>query len=122
MNLEPLEVKTDRRGSLVEAFKLPTDGMLFYVIANPNETRGNHYHERKTEHFLVIYGSATIQVKDRTTDDSMNIKVGGQKPMVVTVTPNHTHNITADEEGCIFLVWCDEQFNEEDPDTFPEEI
>lgn len=122
MDLKQLEVKKDSRGSLVEAFKLPNDGQVMYVVANPHETRGNHYHERKTETFLVIYGSATITVKDRITDDVMEVKVSGSKPMSVKVIPNHTHQITASDEGCIFLVWCDEQFNESDPDTFPEEI
>lgn len=122
MDLKSREVKKDHRGSLVEAFKFPNDGQVFYVIANPNETRGNHYHERKTEHFLVIYGSATITVKNRETDDVMKVEVSGYKPMEVTVYPNHTHSITATDEGAIFLVWCDEVFNKKDPDTIGEEI
>lgn len=122
MDLKPLEVKSDRRGTLVEAFKLPNDGQIFYVVAKPNETRGNHYHERKTEHFLVLYGSAEMMVRDRETENVIKVTVGGEKPMVVTVTPNNTHSITALEDGCVFLVWCDEQFNEADADTYPEEI
>lgn len=122
MDLKQLEVKKDPRGSLVEAFKFPSDGQLFYVIANPNETRGNHYHTRKTERFLVIYGSATITVKNRDTDDVMKVEVSGYKPMAVTISPNHTHSITASDEGAIFLVWVDEQYNEDDPDTVMEEV
>lgn len=122
MDLQKLEVKTDDRGSLVEAFKFPEDGQLFYVIASPNETRGNHYHLRKTETFLVVYGSAEMTVKDRTTDDVIKVTLSGGRPMTVKVVPNHTHLITADSEGAIFLVWVDEQFNPDDPDTFMEEI
>lgn len=122
MDLKPLEVKKDQRGSLVEAFKLPNDGQVFYVIINPHETRGNHYHKHKTENFLVIYGSAKMMVRDRDSGDVMNVEVSGYKPMVVTVAPNNTHNITATDEGAIFLVWVDEQFNEEDPDTIGEEV
>lgn len=122
MDLQPLEPKTDRRGTLVEAYKLPNDGQVFYVIAKPGETRGNHYHTRKTEHFLVLYGSATITVKDRTTDNIMKVEVTGLQPMRVTVVPNHTHAITATDEGCIFLTWVDEAYNPEDPDTIGEEI
>lgn len=122
MDLKPLKVEKDSRGSLVEAYKMPNDGQVFYVIANPNESRGNHYHSRKTEKFLVIYGSATMQVKNRETGDVMKAEVSGFKPMRITVAPNHTHSITASDEGAIFLVWCDEIFNEKDADTFPEEI
>jgi UDP-2-acetamido-2,6-beta-L-arabino-hexul-4-ose reductase len=122
VNLEPLETKSDRRGTLVEAFKLPNDGQIFYVIAKPSETRGNHFHLRKTEHFLVLWGSAQIQAKDRETGTVMKVELGGQNPMTATIAPNTTHNITSSEEGCIFLVWCDEQYNEADSDTYPEEI
>lgn len=121
MDLNSLEVKADRRGSLVEAFKLPNDGQVFYVVAEPGETRGNHYHLRKTEHFLVIQGTANVQVRDRSTNNVMNVEVSGGRPMRVSIYPNHTHNISS-KEGCIFLVWCDEQFDEKDPDTYPEEI
>lgn len=121
MDLKQLEVKTDSRGSLVEAFKFPNDGQLFYIKINPNETRGNHYHTRKTERFLVIEGSATIVAKDRKTDNTMNVTVGADKPMVVTISPNHTHYIASDR-GAIILVWVDEIFNKDDPDTIMEEI
>lgn len=122
MELENLTIKSDPRGSLVEAFKLPTDGQIFYVIANPLETRGNHYHLRKSETFLVIYGSATIVVKDRETGNLMEAIVSGSRPLSVKIVPNHTHSITASDEGAIFMVWVDERFNEKDPDTYPEEI
>lgn len=122
MDLKPLDVKTDYRGSLVEAFKLPNDGQVFYVNALPGESRGNHFHMRKTEHFLVIFGVAEMQIKDRDTGNLMKVTTSGDRPMLISVYANHTHNITAGDEGCIFIVWSDEQFNEEDPDTFPEEI
>lgn len=122
MNLELLQVKSDNRGSLVEAFKLPNDGQLFYVVIEPGESRGNHYHTHKIEHFLVIWGSAVISVKDRESGNVMKAEVAGQKPMVAKMAVNHTHNIVANSEGCILLVWSEELFDEEDPDTFAEEI
>lgn len=121
MKLEPLEVKSDRRGSLIEAFKLPNDGQIFYATIQPGEIRGNHYHTRKKEYFVVVHGSATITCKDRDTGTVMNVVTGGQNPMLVEIVPNHTHNITS-EDGCMFIVWTNEQFNPSDPDTFAEEI
>lgn len=122
MDLQPLEIKSDARGSLVEAYKLPHDGQVMYVIIKPKESRGNHYHTHKTEHFLVCYGSAEIGVKNRATGDVMTVTVSGGRPMSIKIIPDHTHVITASDEGCILLIWCDEQFNPEDPDTFPEEL
>jgi UDP-2-acetamido-2,6-beta-L-arabino-hexul-4-ose reductase len=122
MQLEMLEPKDDRRGRLVEAFKFPNDGQVFCVIAEPDETRGNHYHKRKTETFLVIEGTATMRVRDRLTGNLMKVEVSGDKPLSIKVTPNNTHSITAGEHGAVFLVWVDEVFNEDDPDTIPEEV
>lgn len=122
MNLEPLNVIRDDRGAFVEAFHLPNDGQVSYLVANPNEMRGNHYHMRKTEHFLVVDGTATFHVKNRETGDVINIVTGGHKPMVVSVSPNHTHNLVASPTGCTCIIWCDERYDPDDADTFEEEI
>jgi len=121
MKLEKLDPKTDARGTFVEAFKLPNDGQVSYLVINPGELRGNHYHTRKIEQFLVVYGSAKITCKDRDTNTVMTVEVGDQNPMIVEIHPNNTHNITS-EHGCILMIWCNEQFNPEDPDTIGEEV
>lgn len=122
MDLNALDIKSDERGLLVEAFHLPHDGQIFYLVIKPDETRGNHYHERKTEHFLVVNGSAEFMVKDRKTNNIMKVETNYSKPMVVTVAPNNTHSITATEEGAVIIVWVDEIFNKDDPDTIGEEV
>ena len=121
MKLEKLTPNVDRRGILVEAFKMPNDGQVFYVIAEAGETRGNHYHLRKTEHFVVVDGTAEIHSKDRETGNIMKVELSGDSPMCVTIPPNNTHYFYS-KFGAIFLVWCDEVFNKDDPDTFAEEI
>lgn len=122
MKLEQLKQNRDTSGSFTEIFKLPKDGQVSSLIVNPGELRGNHYHERKTEHFVVVYGSARICSKNRNTNDVMTVEVSGTKPMVVTIPPNHTHNLVATGEGCVCIIWCDEQFNEKDADTIAEEV
>lgn len=122
MDLKQLTVKHDSRGSLIEAFKFDRDGQVNYLIINPDESRGGHYHTHKIEKFLVIYGSATLSVKNRDTGDVMKVETSGYKPLVATVHPNHTHLITATNEGCLCLVWCNERFDPKDADTYPEEI
>jgi len=119
MKLDKLDPKTDIRGTFVETFKLPNDGQVSYLVINPGEMRGNHYHNRKIEQFTVVYGSAEITCKDRATGTVMTVEVGHQNPMIVEIHPNSTHNITS-EQGCICMIWCNEQFNAEDPDTFAE--
>lgn len=122
MDLQQLDIKSDTRGTLVEAIRLPNDGQVNYINILPGETRGNHYHMRKTETFLVVMGVAQMMVKDRDTDNLITVTVSGDRPMLVSILANHTHNITALSDGCIVLVWIDEHFNPDDPDTFPEEL
>lgn len=116
-----VEVKSDERGSLYEAFKLPNDGQVFFVIIKPNQTRGNHYHTHKTERFLVVYGSAEIVLRHRDDDELRYYLVSGDDPLVVTIAPNIVHNITT-SEGCILAVWVDKPFDENDADTYAEEV
>lgn len=122
MKLSRLKVSKDNRGSFIETFKLPNDGQISYLIINPHETRGNHYHERKTETFVVMYGSAVMRVRDRTTGNVLTVEVSGYQPMTIKVSPNHTHSITATDEGAVVIIWCDEQYNKKDPDTIGEEV
>lgn len=121
MKLEKLDPKTDSRGTFVEAIKLPNDGQVSYLIINPGELRGNHYHLRKIEKFVVVYGTATIICKDLSTGTVMKAEVGDQNPMSIEIHPNNIHAITS-KHGCICMIWCSEQFNEEDPDTFAGEV
>lgn len=122
MDIQKLTPQTDDRGTLVEAFKLQNDGQVFYVLVKPGESRGNHYHLRKTETFIIAVGSATISVRDRETGNLMKIECNGVSPMAVKVTPNHTHNVVAGSDGCMLIVLADEQYDDKDNDTYREEI
>ncbi len=122
MDLQTLAPKTTYTGMFVEAWRLPSDGQISYLSIVPEEMRGNHYHKHKTEHFLVVSGSAQFRVKNRDTNNIMEATVSGNNPMAVTILPNHTHSLTATHEGCICIIWCDEQYNEADADTYPEEL
>ena len=122
MELTKLDIFNDDRGSLVEAYKLPKDGQINCIVINPKETRGNHYHLKNIEKFLVVYGVATIDVKNRETGDMLGITASGAKPILVTVVPNHTHRISTGQEGAVVMIWSKDYFDRDDPDTFPEEI
>lgn len=122
MNLESLTKNESRGGVFTEIFKLEHDGQVSCLIIDRNETRGNHYHEHKIETFVVLYGSAVIRVRDRDTNNVMTVHVGGSKPMAVTIYPNNTHSITANEDGAVVAIWCNEQFDKDNPDTIGEEV
>lgn len=118
---EYLEKHEDERGSLVEAFKIPNVGQVFYSTSKPGVIRGNHYHKRKIETFCVIEGEAKITLRNRDTNEIEEHKVSGDKPEHVVMKINWTHNIqNTGETEMKLLVWANEVFNPNDPDTYSE--
>lgn len=116
--------KEDERGHLLEVFRHDGEGQVFVVHVNPGQTRGNHWHSRKVEKFVVVLGDAVISMRHiilpKTTGRSEI--VSGEFPRPVVVEPGMVHSITAGPDGCLALVWCNEHFNPEDADTYPEVV
>lgn len=120
---EKLETKQDERGKLIEIFKIPGVGQIFYSTTKPGIVRGNHYHTRKKEYFCVIEGNGLIKLKNRETGEIKETEVSGGKPEVVEMPVNWTHNIkNIGKNEMKLLVWVNEIFNPEDPDTFAEKV
>jgi UDP-2-acetamido-2,6-beta-L-arabino-hexul-4-ose reductase len=120
---QKLEKKSDPRGTLVEVFKIPGVGQVFYSTSKPGIVRGNHYHTRKQELFCVIQGSALIRLRNRATGEIKEYSVSGDAPEIVEMIPHWTHNIkNTGEEEMKLLVFANEVFDPSDPDTFAEEV
>lgn len=122
MQQQPLITVNDERGSLVESFQFPRDGQVFYLRINPHQTRGNHYHKRKTEAFLVINGSAIIKVRNCMSGETEEVTLNGDSPTTVTIRPNRVHSITALEAGATVIVWSNTRYNAQSPDTYRETV
>jgi len=121
---ENLEWKSDERGSLVELYKFPGLGQVFYSTTKPGFTRGNHYHlKHKVERFCVVRGRAKISLRNRATGERAEIDVSEDTPEIIDMPLNWTHNIKNTGEGEMGLVvWVNEVFNPDDPDTFAEKV
>lgn len=120
---EKLEIKEDIRGKLVEIFKVPGFGQIFYSTTKPGITRGNHFHARKIEKFCVIEGRGLIRLRNRATGEIREIEVFGDNPAVVEMAVNWTHNIkNIGDAEMKLVVWVNEIFNPDDADTFSEEV
>jgi len=120
---EDLLIKEDPRGKLIEIFKIPNFGQIHYSTSKPGVIRGNHYHTRKIEKFCVIEGQGKICLRNRETNKRKEFLVSGDKPQVIEMTINWTHNIqNVGKTEMKLLVWNSEIFNPQDPDTFPEEV
>jgi UDP-2-acetamido-2,6-beta-L-arabino-hexul-4-ose reductase len=120
---EKLEIKKDERGKLIEIFKIPGVGQIFYSTTKPGVIRGNHYHTRKIEKFCVIEGKGKIKLRNRKTNEIEEYIVSGNNPEIIEMKLGWTHNIenTGDNEMKL-LIFVNEIFNPDDPDTFKEEV
>ena len=118
-----LEKHVDERGWLIEAVKAQSGGQCFVSTTAPGITRGNHFHLRKVERFLVLKGKAHIKLRKLFDDKTIVYKMDGEAPAFVDIPTLHTHSITnVGDSELITLFWADEFFDPENPDTTYEEV
>lgn len=123
MENKKLEIKSDERGNFVEVFKAPGFGQVSYSTTKSGVVRGNHYHTRKKEIFCVIEGEGKIRQRNRETNEIEEKIVSGSAPESVEMKLNWTHNIqNIGNSEMKLLIWISEVFNQNDPDTFYEEV
>jgi UDP-2-acetamido-2,6-beta-L-arabino-hexul-4-ose reductase len=109
----------DPRGVFVEMLKTRDSGQFSFFTAHPGITRGGHYHHSKTEKFLVIKGTACFRFRHVVSGEFYELITTGEKPEIVETVPGWTHDITnSGTEEMIVMLWANEIFDREAPDTF----
>ena len=113
----------DQRGRFVEMLKTKDSGQFSFFTAKPGITRGGHYHHSKSEKFLVIQGKALFRLVNIISKEYKEIELFADNPLIVESIPGWTHDIknTGNEE-LIVMLWANEIFDKENPDTFIHEI
>lgn len=116
----PLKMNVDSRGSFTELIKSEKCGQVSVNISKPGITKGQHWHNTKWEFFIVVSGKGLIQQRKVGTDDVLNFEVSGEKIEAVHMLPGYTHNIInlSDTEDLVTVMWANEQFDPDKPDTF----
>ena len=115
----PLELWSDERGSLFEAIRSDGLGQFFVSTTFPGITRGEHFHFRKVERFLVVSGSAKIRLRRVFDDHVHEFDVNGDNLQAIDIPTLHTHNITnTGDTPLLTLFWSSEHFDRSDPDTY----
>lgn len=118
-----LALHSDKRGSLFEAVKSETGGQIFLSITGPGISRGNHFHTRKLERFLVTSGEAEIRLRKLFSDQVTVFRVSGERPCYVDMPTFHTHSITnVGASDLVTLFWTNEIFDPNDTDTYSEPV
>lgn len=115
----PLTMHTDHRGSFTEFLKSPDRGQVSINISKPGITKGQHWHHTKNEKFLVVSGKGVIRFRKPEDDKVIEYFVSGDKLEVVDIPVGYTHNIeNLGDTDMVTVMWVNEIFDPERPDTF----
>ena len=119
-----LKQNKDDRGSFTELVKTVSGGQFSVNVSKPGITKGQHFHNSKWEFFIVVKGHALIQERNLLNDEVYEFDVCGDEPKAIHMLPGYTHNIInlSNSEELITLMWANESFNPNKPDTFHEEV
>ena len=119
----PLNMHIDDRGSFTEFLKTPENGQVSVNIAHPGITKGNHFHHTKNEKFLTVTGECLVKFRKIGTKEVIEYKVSGNKLEVIDIPTGYTHSITnIGKTDSVTIMWSNEQFDPNNPDTFFEEV
>lgn len=114
-----LRMNVDHRGSFTEFIKTPDRGQVSVNISKPGITKGNHWHHTKNEKFLVVSGQGVIRFRKIESSKILEYFVSGNKLEVVDIPPGYTHNIeNLGESDMVTIMWANESFDPEYPDTY----
>lgn len=119
----PLEMHTDNRGSFTEFLRSPERGQVSINISHPGIVKGNHWHHTKNEKFLVVKGEGVIRFRNIFSKEVIEYHVSGDKLEVVDIPCGYTHNIeNVGTEDMVTVMWANEAFDPDHPDTFFEPV
>ena len=120
----PLKMNIDDRGSFTELIKTVNCGQVSVNISKAGITKGQHWHNSKWEFFIVVKGHGLIQERKIGTDEIIEFEVSGENITAVHMLPGYTHNIInlSETEDLITVMWANERFDKDKPDTFGEKV
>ena len=115
-----IKMNKDDRGSFTELVHTLNCGQVSINISKPGVTKGQHWHNTKWEQFIVVSGHGLIQMRKEGTDEIREYEVCGDNIQSVIMLPGYTHNIInlSDTQDLVTVMYCNEIFNPERPDTF----
>lgn len=120
----PLKMNVDDRGSFTELIHTLNCGQVSINISKPGITKGQHWHNTKWEFFIVVAGHGLIQERKIGTDEVIEFEVSGDNIQCIHMLPGYTHNIInlSETENLVTVMYCNEIFDKNHPDTFFEKV
>lgn len=119
-----LKMNEDQRGSFTELVHTLNCGQVSINISKPGITKGEHWHNSKWEQFIVVSGHGLIQMRKEGSDKVIEYEVSGDRIQSVIMLPGYTHNIInlSQTEDLVTVMYCNEVFNPERPDTYFDKV
>lgn len=118
-----LKMNVDDRGSFTEMLRSQDKGQVSVNISKPGIVKGNHWHHTKNEKFLVVSGNGVIRFRKIDEEKVYEYFVSGDKLEVVDIPVGYTHNIeNLGDKDMVTVMWVNEPFDPESPDTFYMEV
>ncbi|MBR3953232.1 MAG: NAD-dependent epimerase/dehydratase family protein [Oscillospiraceae bacterium] len=119
-----LKMNEDARGSFTELMRTENCGQFSVNISKPGITKGEHWHHSKWEFFIVVAGHGLIQMRSIDTGEIREFEVSGDKIEAVQMLPGYTHNIInlSETENLVTVMWANEKFDPQKPDTYFEKV
>lgn len=120
----PLKMNIDERGSFTELIKTSSCGQVSVNITKPGVTKGQHWHNSKWEFFMVVSGHGLIEERQIGSEEKISFEVSGSEIQAVHMLPGYTHSITnlSETENLVTVMWANEPFDSNHPDTYFEEV
>ena len=122
----PLKMNVDDRGSFTELVHTLNAGQVSINISKPGITKGQHWHNTKFEQFIVVKGHGLILQRNLNDPEGkvLEWEVDGDHIQAVHMLPGYTHNIInlSDTEDLVTVMYCNEIFDSNHPDTFFEKV
>lgn len=120
----PLKMNVDARGSFTELMKTTSCGQFSVNISKPGITKGQHWHHSKWELFVIVSGHGLIQERRIGGDEVLSFEASGERLEAIHMLPGYTHSIInlSDKEPLVTLMWANEPFDPDHPDTFGESV
>ena len=120
----PFRMNEDARGSFTELMRSESSGQFSVNISKPGVVKGQHWHHTKWEFFIVVSGRGLIRMRKIGSEEVLNFEVSGEKLEAVHMLPGYTHEIInlSDTQDLVTVMWANEQFDPNRPDTYFEVV
>ena len=110
---------TDERGFFSEIIKTEGKGQFSISTTISGITRGNHFHTRKIERFIVTQGKALVELRKIDSNEKISFILEGARLNFIDIPIWYTHNIkNIGTETLITLFWINEPYDPKNSDTY----